>query len=88
MFLNFVVATVKLICGIIFNFSSLIADSLHSLSDFVTDIISMIASKIGDKRANKRHPFGYGMIENISNLFIGIILFILALFILIRGFLV
>ena len=88
MILNFLIAIIKLISGIVFNFSSLIADSLQSLFDFITEIISMIASKIGDKRANKKHPFGYGMIENISNLFVGIILFLLALFILIRGFIV
>jgi len=86
MFLNFVVAVIKLISGVVFNFSSLIADSLQSLFDFVTDIIVMLASKVGNKRATKRHPFGYGMVENISNLFIGIVLFGLALFILIRGF--
>ena len=86
MFLNFVVALIKLVSGIMFNFSSLIADSLQSMFDFITDIIVMFASKVGDKRANKRHPFGYGMIENIANLFIGIILILLAIFILIRGF--
>ena len=88
MILNFIIAVIKLVSGIMFNFSSLIADSLQSLFDFITDIIAMIASKIGDKRANKRHPFGYGMVENISNLFVGIILILLALFILIRGFMV
>lgn len=86
MFLNLIVASIKLISGIMFNFSSLIADSLHSYSDFVTDIIASIANKIGKKRANKRYPFGYGMVENIANLFIGIILFLLAIYILISSF--
>jgi len=86
MILNFLIACIKLISGMIFNFSSLIADSLQSLFDFITDIISMVANSVGDKRATKKHPFGYGMIENISNLFIGFILFLLSVFILIRGF--
>lgn len=86
MFLNLVVASVKLISGIMFGFSSLIADSLHSFSDFITDIIASIATKIGKKRANKRYPFGYGMVENISNFIIGIILFLLAIFILVESF--
>ena len=81
MILNFIVAFIKLVFGIMFNFSSLIADSLQSLFDFITDIISMIVGKIGDKRANKKHPFGYGMVENISNLFVGVILFLVAIFI-------
>lgn len=88
MILNFIVAVIKLICGIIFNFSSLLADSLQSLFDFITDVISIIVGNLSDKRANKKHPFGYGMVENISNLFVGVILFLIAIFILIRGFFV
>lgn len=84
--LNLLVALIKLIAGLIFNFSSLIADSMHSFADFITDIISTFANKIGKKRANKKYPFGYGMIENISNLMIGIILFLLASYILIESF--
>lgn len=86
MLLNLIVGTIKLSGGIIFGFSTLIADSLQSLIDFITDIISSIASKVGRKRANKRYPFGYGMIENITNFIIGIILFGLGLFILIESF--
>ena len=86
MFLNLIIASVKLVSGIIFGFSTLVADSLQTFSDFITDIIAMVASKIGKKRANKRYPFGYGMVENISNLFIGIILFLVATYILISSF--
>ena len=86
MFLNLIVACIKLISGLMFNFSSLIADSLHSFSDFITDIISNIASRIGKKRANKKYPFGYGLVENISNFIIGMILFGLGIFIFIESF--
>lgn len=84
--LNFIIATIKLVCGIVFNFSSLVADSLHSFTDAITDIISAIANHVGKKRANKRYPFGYGMIENLSNLFIGIILVLLGIYIFIESF--
>lgn len=86
MILNLIIATIKLVSGIMFGFTTLVADSLQSFSDFVTDIIAGIANKIGKKRANKRYPFGYGMIENISNFIIGIILFILAVYILVSSF--
>lgn len=86
MILNLLITIIKLSSGLIFNFSSLIADSLHSFSDFITDIIANIANKIGNKRATKKHPFGYGMIENISNFIIGIVLFLLATYILIESF--
>lgn len=86
MIMNFVVASIKLVSGIMFNFSTLIADSLQSFSDFITDVISSFASKVGDKRANKRHPFGYGMIENISNLFMGVMLLLLGIYIFYEAF--
>lgn len=86
MLLNLVVASVKLISGIMFGFSSLVADSLQSLTDFITDIIANVASKIGKRRANKRYPFGYGMAQNIANFIIGIILFLLGVFILVESF--
>ena len=86
MFLNLIIASTKLISGTMFNFSTLIADSLQTYADFITDIIASIASKIGKKRANKRYPFGYGMANNIANLFIGIILLSLAIYIFISSF--
>lgn len=85
MVLNFFIALIKLCSGIVFGFSSLLADSLHSFAEVFTNIIASIASKIGNKRANQRYPFGYGMIDNISNLMIGFILLGLAIFIFIEA---
>lgn len=81
MILNFIVAIAKLIAGIIFSFSTLIADSIQSFTDFITDITSLIANKIGKRRANKTYPFGYGQVYAVSNLFTGALLFLIGLFI-------
>ena len=62
MIFNFIVAVLKLISGLLFSFSTLIADSIQSFIDFITDITSLIANKIGKKRANKNYPFGYGQV--------------------------
>lgn len=86
MFIKLVIASIKILTGITFNLSILIADSLQTMTDFITDIISIIATKIGKKRANKRYPFGYGMAENIANLFIGILLLLVSIYIFISSF--
>lgn len=86
MFINLVIASIKILTGITFNLSILIADFLQTITDFITDIISIIATKIGKKRANKRYPFGYGMAENIANLFIGILLLLVSIYIFISSF--
>ena len=82
MFLNFIVAIFKLVSGLIFSFSTLIADSIQSFIDFITDITSIIANKIGKRRANKTYPFGYGQVYYLANLFTGLLLFLIGLFIL------
>ena len=79
--LNFISASIKLTIGIVFSFSTLIADSIQSFLDFLTDIISLLANKIGRRRANKTYPFGYGQVYSLSNLFTGILLFLIGLFI-------
>lgn len=84
--LNFIVAVLKLITGIVFSFSTLIADSIQSFIDFVTDITSLIANKIGKRRANKTYPFGYGQVYYLANLFTGFLLFLIGIFILYQFF--
>ena len=79
---NFIVAVLKLVSGILFSFSTLIADSVQSFIDFFTDITSLIANKVGKRRANKTYPFGYGQVYYIANLFTGFLLFLIGLFIL------
>ena len=83
---NLIVAFLKLISGITFSFSTLIADSIQSFIDFFTDITSIIANKIGKRRANKTYPFGYGQVYYLANLFTGFLLFLIGIFILYQFF--
>ena len=86
MILNFIVAIIKLTAGIIFSFSTLISDSVQSFMDFITDITSLIANKIGKRRANKIYPFGYGQVYYVANLFTGALLFLIGIFIVYQFF--
>lgn len=83
---NFIIAVLKVFGGIFFNLSSLMADGLHTFSDFITDIVSLVGAKISKKRPTKYHPFGFGKVEYLANLFIGVILFSLGVFIIVNGF--
>ena len=85
-FFNLIVAIMKLVSGLIFSFSTLIADSVQSFIDFFTDITSILANKIGKRRANKTYPFGYGQIYYLANLFTGFLLFLIGIFILYQFF--
>lgn len=83
---NLIISIIKVIGGFVFKLSSLFADGMHTFSDFITDIVCLIGSKISKKRPTKYHPFGFGKVEYLTNLFIGIILLALAIFIIIVSF--
>ena len=85
-FINLLVAFLKLISGITFSFSTLIADSIQSFMDFFTDITSIIANKVGKRRANKTYPFGYGQVYYLANMFTSFLLFLIGIFILYQFF--
>lgn len=78
---NLIISIIKIIGGVFFNLGSLFSDGLQTFSDFVTDIISLIGSKISKKKPTKYHPFGYGKVEYLTNLFVGILLLLLSIFI-------
>ena len=83
---NFVIAMIKVFFGSLFNLSSLVADGISTFCDFITDIISLVGINFSKKKANKLHPFGFGKMEYLSNIFVGFILILLIIFILIYSF--
>ncbi len=83
---NLIIAILKIWGGIFYGLGSLLADGMHTFSDFITDIVSFIGSKISKMKPTKYHPFGFGKVEYLTNLFVGVILFILGLFIIISSF--
>lgn len=70
---NIFVSLVKIIGGILGNTFTLVIDGIYTISDLVTDVIALMGIKIGRKRANKNHPYGYGKIFYIVELFMGIL---------------
>lgn len=87
MIYNFIISVIKLFGGVFFHLGSLFADGLHTLSDFITDLISFLGVQLSKKRPTKHHPFGFGRVEYLTNLFVGMLLVILAIYIIIQGFL-
>ena len=87
MIYNFIISIIKLFGGVFFHLGSLFADGLHTLSDFITDLISFLGVNLSKKRPTKHHPFGFGRVSYLTNLFIGMLLVILAIYIIISGFL-
>lgn len=63
----------------------MLADAVHSLSDFITDLIVLIFVKISNKPQDKDHDYGHGKYETLATALIGTILFIVGLSLLWKG---
>lgn len=74
---NTFLSIVKVLFGLIYKCSSLVADGIHSLSDLSTDVIAIFGNHLSLKPADKKHPFGHGKVEYVTSLMIGIIIIIL-----------
>ena len=55
--------------------AAMIADAVHSLSDFATDIVVLIFTRISNKPQDKNHDYGHGKYETLATAIIGIVLF-------------
>jgi len=77
-FVNTTLFGLKYWAGIVSGSVALIADAWHTLSDSLSSIIVIIGTKLSVKRANKKHPFGYGRWQHISAIFVGVLLSIVA----------
>ena len=71
---NLLLASAKVVFGIIGKSQALIADGLHSLSDLLTDALVLVSAKAADKEADREHPYGHKRIETVSSQFIAWIL--------------
>lgn len=63
----------------------MVADAVHSLSDFITDIIVLIFVKIAGKPNDKSHDYGHGKFETFATMLIGIFLSIAGIGLMING---
>lgn len=74
-FVNFLLVVFKFIAGILGHSAAMIADAVHSLSDFATDIVVLIFTRISNKPQDKSHDYGHGKYETLATAIIGIVLF-------------
>lgn len=75
----------KFVAGILGHSAAMIADAVHSLSDFVTDAVVLVFIHISDKPRDKSHDYGHGKYETLAMTFIGMVLIVVAAGILFSG---
>lgn len=75
---NVVLLVFKFVAGILGHSAAMVADAIHSLSDFITDLIVLVFVYISGKPQDKTHDYGHGKYETLALIFIGLALLAVA----------
>ena len=83
--LNALLAAVKIIAGIMGKSGAMLADGVHSLSDFLTDAVVLVGLKLTEKPEDDCHNYGHDKYETLATVIISMFLFIVGFEILKSG---
>lgn len=72
--INAILIILKFTAGIIGNSAAMVADGVHSLSDFLTDFVVIVMLNISSKPSDEDHDFGHGKYETLATTIIGLLL--------------
>lgn len=75
MFVNMALFAFKLVAGFLGRSGAMIADAVHSASDFATDVVVLAFVRISAKPRDDDHKWGHGKYETLASLIIGVALF-------------
>ena len=83
--MNLLLVGLKAVAGLVGHSSAMISDAVHSLSDFVTDIVVLVFVRVSARPQDEDHDYGHGKYETLATLFIGLALAAAAVGIVVSG---
>ena len=83
--LNLLLVVLKLVAGVVGHSAAMVSDAVHSVSDFVTDVVVMVFVRISAQPQDEDHDYGHGKYETLATLLIGLALAAAAIGIVVNG---
>ena len=83
--INIFLGASKVVMGVLINSSALIADGIHSATDFLSSLGVYFGIRAAQKPVDKEHPYGHYAAETISGLFVVFLLAISGLWLIFEG---
>ncbi|HHT66957.1 MAG TPA: cation transporter [Erysipelotrichaceae bacterium] len=71
---NVLLVIVKTIIGLLAHSVAIVMDAINNLSDVLSSVITIIGTKLSQKKPDAKHPYGHGRFEYITSLVIGMII--------------
>jgi len=82
---NLLLVCLKAVAGIAGHSAAMVSDAVHSLSDFITDIVVLVFVRISAQPQDEGHDYGHGKFETLATLLIGLALAAAAIGIVVSG---
>ena len=82
---NLLLVGLKALAGVAGHSAAMVSDAVHSLSDFVTDIVVLVFVRVSARPQDEDHDYGHGKFETLATLFIGLALAAAAVGIVVSG---
>ena len=73
---NISVALLKVIVGILASSIAIISEGINNAADALSSLLTLVGIKLANRKPDKKHPFGYGRVEYITNLIIAAIILV------------
>ena len=83
--MNLLLVGLKALAGVAGHSAAMVSDAVHSLSDFVTDIVVLVFVRVSARPQDEGHDYGHGKFETLATLFIGLALAAAAVGIVVSG---
>lgn len=61
----------KMVIGLLVNSIAIVLDAVNNLTDVLSSLITIIGTKLANKKPDKEHPYGHGRIEYFTSIIIG-----------------
>ncbi len=70
---NVLLAAFKAVVGLLASSVAIVMDAVNNLSDALSSVITIVGTKLSQRPADRKHPFGFGRIEYFSAIIIAVI---------------
>ncbi len=76
---NLLLTLLKLVAGVLAKSSAMVADGVHSISDFATDLIVLGGLSVASRPRDHNHKYGHGKVETLVTAFVGGVLLLVGI---------
>jgi len=71
---NILIALAKIVIGLAASSIAIITEGINNATDAGSSFLTLVGTKLSEKHPDENHPFGYGRVEYLTGLVVGIVI--------------